>query len=240
MNHTLFKTTCALGLALVMSGCVNTRPQMSSIQSGLDAAGRPLINTPVVIPDPEPAAHGSLWRAGSKQFFKDSRAHAVGDMVTVVVSEVSEAEVEAATATTRSHSSEAGVTNLLNVAGKLTSRGIDTGAAGLLDTDSNRTFTGEGDTERKDSLSARIAAVVTQVLPNGYLVIQGKREVVVNYELKELMIQGIVRPEDISATNTIPSEKIAEARVFYAGRGLVDESQTPSYGVRFIDKVMPF
>jgi flagellar L-ring protein precursor FlgH len=213
---------------------------MTPIQASFDKAGRLMIDTPVVIPEPEPAAYGSLWRPGSKQFFKDSRAHEVGDIVTVVVSEVSEAVIEAETETSAVHNTASGITNLLNLEGKLTDRGIAPGVNSLIDTDSDRSFKGKGDTDRKDTLSASIAAVVTQVLPNGYLVIQGKREVVVNYELKELMIQGIVRPEDISATNTIASAKIAEARVFYAGRGLVDESQTPSYGVRFLDKVLPF
>lgn len=114
------------------------------------------------------------------------------------------------------------------------------GTGNLTNSNSNRTFAGDASTERTDELTARIAAMVTEVLPNGYLVIQGQREVVVNYELQELKLQGIVRPQDISADNTIPSEKIAEARISYAGRGMVDGAQEPQPAVRFVDKWLPF
>lgn len=235
--------TALLGLALLNSACSLTeqRPEMTSVQDSISQAQeRPVITSDIILPRPAKPEPGSLWKPGAKQFFKDSRAHQVGDILTVLVSESATAETEANTETTRSHDSESGLTNLLNVAGKLTSRGIATGAGGLLDTESNRTFTGEGSTDRSDTITARVAAIVTQVLPNGYLVIQGKRELVVNYELQELNIKGIVRPEDISAGNTVESDKIAEARIFYAGRGVVDESQAPQYGVRFIDRWMPF
>ena len=183
---------------------------------------------------------GSLWQPGSRQFFKDSRAHRVGDILTVLVSERAEAETEASTDATRSHNQTAGVSVLPFITGQLATRGIDLNPTGLADTDSNRRFQGDGSTDRSDTLTASVAAVVTQVLPNGLLVVQGQREVMVNYEKQMLTIQGMVRPEDISAQNTIASSKIAEARIAYAGRGLVDDAQTPQYGVRWIDKVLPF
>lgn len=229
------------GAAMVLSGCNALRPKQTPVDVAFtEIMQRPKIETDVIIkPSARPAA-GSLWRPGAKQFFKDSRAHAVGDIITIIVSENTEAETEATTETTRTHDNTSGVTNLLALGGKLTARGIPLGPTGLTDTESNRTFTGEGKTDRKDKLTGKIAAVVTQVLPNGYLVVQGKREVVVNYEMQEMGIQGIVRPEDITSNNTIASDKVAEARLFYAGRGTVDETQTPTYGVRFLDKVMPF
>lgn len=230
-------------LGLLLTGCVtDQRPGFTPIRDEMaKAAQNNTVMTPVVIAEPDKPAPGSLWRPGSRQFFNDSRAHKVGDILTVIVSETAEAEVEAATETTRTHNQESGIGNILKTtAGLLTNPAVTDATSNLVNTDSNRTFSGEGDTERSDTVTARIAAVVTQVLPNGYMVIQGKREVVVNYELQELSIQGIVRPEDISASNTIASEKIAEARVFYAGRGLVDDSQRPNYGVRFLDKVVPF
>lgn len=229
-----------LSSALVLSACVNQRPNMTAVPRTLDEYQQTQIATPIHIPEPAPTEPGSLWRQGSRQFFKDSRAHDVGDIVTIIVSEVSEAEVEAETETKRTTTQESGITNLLNAGSLLVNRGIALGDGGLVDANSQRNYKGEGDTDRKDKLSARITAIVTQVLPNGYLYVQGKREVVVNYELKELGIAGIVRPEDISSENTVSSEKIAEARVFYAGRGIVDHSQAPQYGVTFMDKVLPF
>ncbi len=244
MNKNKKIIALALG-SLALAGCSETmRPQMSSIPETLNnAMAQNQIATTVIIPEAAKPAHGSLWQPGSKQFFKDSRAHTVGDIVTILVSESAEAESEANTETTRKQTAGSNIGNTANLEGLLKARHIIDPVAtakNLLDTDSDRSYTGEGKTDRKDSLTASIAAVVTQVLPNGYMMIQGKREVVVNYELQELQIQGIVRPEDISANNTIPSSKIAEARIFYAGRGIVNETQTPQYGVRFLDKVLPF
>lgn len=239
-------TTALIGLAL--AGCNQSyRPQMTTIHDSLQQAMKESpVPTTVVIPEVAQPAPGSLWQPGSKQFFKDSRAHKVGDIVTVVVSESSEAASEATTEVDRSHDTNADIANLGNLEGALEARhlinpaGAATLASNLINTDSARTFAGEGKTDRKDNLTASIAAVVTQILPNGYMIIQGKREVMVNYEMQELQIRGIIRPEDISSGNTIASSKIAEARIFYAGKGLVDESQTPQYGVRFMDKVLPF
>ena len=229
--------------ASALTGCSTlTRPHMSPMGSDIANGADPqLIATPVVIPEPPAPAAGSLWRPGTRQFFKDSRAHAVGDIVTVLVNENATAESEANTETSRTNNTNSDVNNVANLEGSLITRHIiDPITRNLIDLDSNRSFNGEGKTDRSDSVSATIAAVVTQVLPNGYMVIQGKREVVINYELKELNIRGLIRPEDIAANNTIPSTKIAEARVFYAGRGVVDDTQTPAYGVRILDKILPF
>lgn len=231
----------ALAGVLLLSGCAAQRPGFTPIDRSLsEKANEPLVATPVVIPEPPKPAAGSLWQPGNKQFFKDSRASKVGDLVTVMVSEEAAAESEATTETTKSQNSNADVTNVGNLEGLLRSRSIINAAGNLLNTDSDRTFTGEGKTDRKDTFTGNVAAIVTQVLPNGYLVIQGKREIVINYELQQMQIQGIIRPEDISAANTIASNKIAEARIFYAGKGIVDDTQAPQYGVRFIEKISPF
>lgn len=227
-------------IAILAAGCQETvRPSLTAIGGGLPSTG-PSIATPIAMPAQGTPMPGSLWQPGSRQFFKDSRAHRVGDILTVLVSERAEAETEASTDATRSHNQTAGVSVLPFITGQLATRGIDLNPTGLADTDSNRRFQGDGSTDRSDTLTASVAAVVTQVLPNGLLVVQGQREVMVNYEKQLLTIQGMVRPEDISAQNTIASSKIAEARIAYAGRGLIDDAQTPQYGVRWIDKVLPF
>lgn len=234
------KQVIAWGMvATMLAGCTaSTRPQLSSVNSGLSNPQQ--VVTPVAIPNPPQPAVGSLWVPGSKQFFKDSRAHQVGDIVTVLVSEEATATIEGKTDASRTHSQSAGVSVLPFVSGQLLTRGIDLATNGLADTDSNRDFQGDASTDRKDSLQASVAAVVTQVLPNGLLVIQGQREVLVNYEKQILQLTGIVRPEDISAQNSVPSSKIAEARIAYAGKGMIDDAQTPQYGVKWIDKVLPF
>ncbi len=242
MKH-LNKLALSLTLAATtLGGCsYRDHPEHTPIAQTLsNAAQNPIVPTTVAIARPAERSPGSLWRAGAKDFFKDSRATHVGDIVTVLISESSQAEVDANTETTKTHNGSSGITNLLNLTDRMVNRGLTLGTTGLIDTDSNRTFNGEATTDRSDSLTARIAAVVTQVLPNGYLVIQGSREVMVNYEMQEMRIQGIVRPEDITSTNTINSEKIAEARISYAGRGMVDQVQEPQPGVRFLDKWMPF
>lgn len=234
-------TALAIASALSLAACQElVRPEVTPLANGLGTQPNVALNMPVSIPEPATPQHGSLWVPGSKQFFKDSRAHTVGDIITILVTENATAKVEAKTDSSRSHDQKAGLLDFLNLEGKLKERGIPLGSTNLVNTNSERTFSGDGKTDRKDSLTASIAAVITQVMPNGLLVVQGQREVVVNYEKQVMTLQGLIRPEDISSQNTISSGKIAEARIAYAGRGVVDEAQTPQYGVRWIDKVLPF
>lgn len=236
--------TTALALvatALTLGACQSlVRPEMTPLANGMGTQPNPALNMPVAIPEPATPQHGSLWVPGSKQFFKDSRARVVGDIVTIVVTENATAKVEAKTDASRTHEQQAGILGFLGYASRLSARNIPLTNTGLVDTNSNRDFQGDAKTDRKDSLTASIAAVVTQVMPNGLLVVQGQREVLVNYEKQVMTLQGLIRPEDISSQNTISSGKIAEARIAYAGRGVVDDAQTPQYGVRWIDKILPF
>lgn len=229
--------------ATTLTACAGYgRPEVTSLPSSFEemtSAQQQVPTSQLAIPAQQSTNAGSLWRPGSKQFFRDSRARQVGDIVTVLVTENAKAEVEANTESTREYEADSALSEMLGLPTRLLEpRGIN--PANLLNSNSNREFTGEAKTDREDTLEGRIAAVVTQMLPNGYMVIQGRREVMVNYELQDMRIQGIIRPEDISADNTIPSEKIAEARIVYAGRGLIDEAQQPQSGNRFLDKWMPF
>lgn len=186
------------------------------------------------------SAPGSLWQSGSKGFFKDNRAKSIGDIITINIKVAISANTTANTSASQTNKSQSGITNLFNLTDNLTHAGLTTGAGGLLNTESDRAFAGKGSTDRKDSLNTTIAATVTQVLPNGHLVVRGKREVAINYEMQELQIAGIIRPEDISANNTISSDQVAQSRISYGGKGNINEVQQKKWGARFIDRWMPF
>ena len=110
----------------------------------------------------------------------------------------------------------------------------------LLTADSTASSDGKGSVQRTEALQTNVAAVVTQVLPNGNLVVEGKQEIRVNFEIRELVVAGIVRPEDIQSDNTIDSSKIAQARIAYGGRGQITDVQQPRYGQQVMDVLLPF
>lgn len=235
LTKTIFTLSTA---ALLLTGCEGYgRPEMEPMAPAISQQMQAPGATPFMamqVP-PRPAA-GSLWQPNSNQFFKDPRAQQVGDILTIIVSENAKAATEANTDTTHQQDAESGVSSLFQLAGKKLVPGITND----LNSTRDNQFTGEGSTDRKDTLEARIAAVVTSKLPNGYLVVEGRREMLVNYEKQIMTIQGVVRPEDVNADNTISSDKVAEARISYAGRGVVDETQNPPYGSRFLQRWLPF
>ena len=110
----------------------------------------------------------------------------------------------------------------------------------LLTADATSSSDGKGSVQRQESLTTNIAAVVTQLLPNGNMVVEGKQEIRVNFEMRELIVAGIVRPEDIQSDNTIDSSKIAQARIAYGGHGQITDVQQPRYGQQVMDVLLPF
>jgi len=214
----MISRTALLGLvAINLAGC--------AAMERLDHIGEPPTLTPVgggvrtdrqvslPMPRPEPVVYqsNSLWAAGSRSFFKDQRATKIGDIVTVQISMDEKAELSNQTARSRKANETADMTNLLGLeqglAGQLLPGGYDPSTAIGVGSDSSTQ--GSGSVNRKEKIELTVAAVVTDVLPNGNLVIQGRQEVRVNFELREVVISGIVRPEDIGSDNTIPSAKIA-------------------------------
>lgn len=236
-------------LALTVSACgsmgriadIGKAPELSPIEQR-EVAGRDHNFAPgqqqferVAIPMPsvgeDPSARNSLWRAGNRHFFKDPRAAKVGDILTVEIAIADQAKVDNSTTRSRNNANSASVTDFplgLGKAGDLVNMGSDTVNGG------------SGSVDRSESITLTVAAVVTQVLPNGNLIIRGHQEVRVNFEVRELTIDGIVRPEDITATNTIEHSQIAEARVSYGGRGQLTDMQQPRYGQQLYDIIMPF
>ena len=191
------------------------------------------------MPKPEAVSYNanSLWRNGSRSFFKDQRAHQIGDLLTVTVNITDQANFANETQRSRTASEDSGITAFLG-SSFLSPKSALPGR--LLTANSASGTDGKGSIVRQETLQTNIATVVTQLLPNGNLVVEGKQEIRVNYEKRELIVAGIVRPEDIQSDNTINSSKIAQARIAYGGHGEISDIQQPRYGSQVMDVLLPF
>jgi flagellar L-ring protein FlgH len=221
---------------LILTGCsLMTRPD--AILS--DAPPTPVHKEP---PPAPPASPGSIWPGATSQnmIFTDKKAGYVNDIVTIVVEESATGGNKATTNTSRDGKSEFGVSALLGIESSILQRNANMGEAISVGGSSSNTLKGTGDTSRGGSLQARITARVVKVYENGNLYIEGKRMLTVNAEDQYLVLTGVIRPEDISSENTISSKYIADARIVYTGRGVVDEKMRPGWLSRALDYVWPF
>ncbi len=250
------RTAPALRLAAVLlaasalSGCGDTFSRLSEIGDGpkLTTTANPTARPdyrPVTMPMPAPEVvdenPNSLWRAGARAFFKDHRAKAVGDIITVKLNLSEKAKLENKTTRTRNDSEDTDVTKLLGLEAEFTKilpQAIT--PASVMSFGSASETEGDGTINRSEEVSFTMAAVVTQILPNGALVIMGRQEMRINSELREMMVTGVIRPEDISSDNEITHDKIAEMRVAYGGRGTLSELQRPRWGTQLWDIIFPF
>jgi flagellar L-ring protein FlgH len=190
---------------------------------------------------PMPASANSLWRSGARAFFNDQRASRVGDILTVLINIDDSAKTSNATTATRTGANTAGVTNLFGLEtlmSKVLPKGFDPAQA--INTNSSLAAGGTGGIVRQEQITLTIAAVVTGVLPNGNLEISGRQEVRTNNDTRVLTVAGIVRPEDITSTNTILHTQIAEARIDYGGRGDVEAVQKTAGGTALLQRFFPF
>jgi flagellar L-ring protein precursor FlgH len=241
------KLVLATLTAALLSGCsaadrfanIGAPPSLSAIDNPTTQAGYRPVHMPM--PDPVPAAYNpnSLWRSGSRAFFKDQRAHQIGDILTVKVRIADKAEIDNETKRSRKSTEDANVTDILGMSKLPILKKVPIPGK-VIGTDSTATNEGKGSVNRSEDLRTNIAAVVTQVLPNGNMVIEGRQEIRVNFELRELVVGGIVRPEDIESDNTLESTKIAQARIAYGGRGQISDVQQPRYGQQVLDIVPPW
>ncbi|MFQ6017282.1 MAG: flagellar basal body L-ring protein FlgH [Kiloniellaceae bacterium] len=236
-------------LALSLAACnalsrlseVGQEPPLSTIQNpAVLHASRP-----VAMPMPPPVAvdrqPASLWRPGSRAFLKDQRASQVGDILTVIIEIEDQATISNTTSRSRTNSEEADASSILGYEaslGQVLPEAVD--PTSLIDLGSESLSSGSGSVNRGEDINLRIAALVTQVLPNGNLVIAGRQEVRVNFEVRELQVVGMIRPEDITSTNTVSYDQIAEARIAYGGRGHISDVQQPRYGQQIYDIIWPF
>jgi len=217
---------------------IGEQPKLSAIDNPTTQPGYKPVQMPM--PKPEVASYNpnSLWRNGSRAFFKDQRARQVGDLLTVAVNITDKANIENDTSRSRSNKEDSGITDFIGSQTITQANKILPGR--ILTADSTSSSEGKGSVDRKEALQTNVAAVVTQVLPNGNLVVEGKQEIRVNFEIRELIVAGIVRPEDIQSDNTIDSTKIAQARIAYGGRGQITDVQQPRYGQQVMDVLLPF
>ncbi len=234
-------------MACVGSGCsavsrlsqIGETPKLTSIDNPTAQPGYKPVSMPMPKPETVSYSPNSLWRNGSRSFFKDQRAHQIGDILTVTVNITDQANFANETQRDRTSKEDSGITDFIG-AKTLGTQAQKVLPGRLLTTDSTSQYDGKGSVQRQESLQTSVAAVVTQVLPNGNLVVEGKQEIRVNFEMRELIVAGIVRPEDIQSDNTINSSKIAQARISYGGRGQITDFQQPRYGQQVMDVLLPF
>lgn len=241
----------ALGGALVLSACSTTLdrleqvgkpPPISAIQNPTQTPGYEPLSWP--LPETQPPARqyaNSLWQPGARTFFRDQRASRMGDILRVNIKIKDKAELDNETQRQRDSTETVGVPNLFGVEERLF-RALPGRAtpASLIGTDSTSNTRGTGNVKREETIETQVAAIVTQVLPNGNLVIDGKQEIRINNEIREVGVKGVVRREDINSDNTIESTQIAEARIIYGGRGQLTDVQQPRWGSQVIDAIAPF
>ncbi len=185
--------------------------------------------------------NASLWSANQRSLLGDRRASRPGDIMTVVIEINDSAEISNATSRGRSGSSSMAAPQLFGIPQAIDRRlpgGIALGAG--IETSGSNQFSGNGSVRRNEQLTLRVASTVVERLPNGVMRIEGRQEVRVNHELRELLVTGYVRPEDISRQNEITYDKIAGARVSYGGRGIISNVQQPAYGAQITDIIAPF
>jgi flagellar L-ring protein FlgH len=218
---------------------IGEQPRLSSIENPTTQPGYKPVQMPM--PKPETVSYNpnSLWRNGSRSFFKDQRAHQIGDLLTVTVNITDQANFANETQRSRTATEDSGITAFLG-SSLLGQRAQSVLPGRFLTADSAMGTDGKGSITRQETLQTNVAAIVTQVLPNGNLVVEGKQEIRVNYEKRELIVAGIVRPEDIQSDNTIDSSKIAQARIAYGGHGQISDIQQPRYGQQVMDVLLPF
>lgn len=231
----MMKRVCVLVLAALLGGCAvdmedfNQQPHLTPVGAGL------LPPRTEKVAHAEDAPGGPLsWEGTSADLFRDRRAMRRGDLLTVRIGIDDKAKIDSNSERSRDSKLTAG----FGIAADFLPANIPTQGEAAVNSKSESK--GEGSIDRSEKIELSVAAVVTDILPNGNLLISGSQEVRVNFEVRVLTIAGIVRPQDITRDNTVTYEKIAEARISYGGRGRISEVQQPAWGQQLFDIFTPF
>ncbi len=229
-------------LALALGGCQKTYdslafgPSLTPVGYGINQRTDPI---PMAFPPPPTRSFASTWDQGTQSLYRSIRASKVGDVVTVTIAMNDKAQFDNQTDRSRKSAQQAGLDVAVAAEGFGWS-GAAGSAMGDLTMNSDTAAKGKGSIDRSEKLQLQVAAVVTEVMPNGNLMISGSQEILVNYEVRVLNVAGMVNPLDISGRNLISYDKIAEARISYGGRGRLMDVQQPAWGQRIYDVVAPF
>jgi flagellar L-ring protein FlgH len=246
MNTQTRSGLAALGGVLLLGGCAGISdaiapPELTPISNPATIAGSERVSMPLPPPSMEVSAPNSLWRTGARSFFGDQRASTIGDILTVNIEIADSAQLNNSTQRSRTSAEESGIQALLGLEGVIQNALPGTPSLDpAIGFDSRSSSNGSGSVNRQESVSLTVAAVITDRLANGNLVIGGSQEVRINNELRELLVSGVIRPEDIASDNTIEHTKIAEARISYGGRGDITQVQRDRYGKLIYDRIAPF
>lgn len=231
---------------LAVAGCgkldqVGRAPEFSGLEGTNQHYAMYSASLPQDVTAATPSDGSSLWGSGTGAIVGDQRASRRGDILTVVIEIDDKASISNTTGRNRSGSQKAGLPDFIGIPQRINDalpEGASMGEA--YESKSSSTFKGSGSVSRKEQLTLRIAATVVEVLPNGVLRVEGQQEVRVNYEMRELIVTGFVRPNDISRQNEITYDKIAGARISYGGRGQISDFQQPTYGQQAADILLPY
>ena len=236
----------ALTAILSLSACsdladVGQAPEFTPLVPNLEHHALYNLPIPEVTDRRRATDTASLWSSGQRSLLGDRRANRPGDILTVVIEIDDQAEISNSSARGRSGSQSMGVPQLLGIP-QVIDNYLPEGAsmADAVSMDSSSSFQGSGTVSRNERLTLRVATTIIERLPNGVVRIEGSQEVRVNNELRELIVTGYIRPEDISRRNEIEYDRIAGARISYGGRGQISQMQQPRYGQQVVDIVMPF
>ncbi len=231
---------------LLLPALVVSLPVFSGCAANPEPVPATAIKTDASPPDfapryvPLEPSEGSLWTDSGNFLFMDKRARRVGDTLTVDIIENSSSNMDVNTETTRDSSVSAGIPNFFGAMKTIASNNSNFDSGNMINGSLANEFKGEGSSDRSGMITASIGARVMEVLPNGNLVIFGKREMQVNNETQFIMVSGVVRPVDITQDNRIKSTYLADSRIEYSGRGVLAEKQKPGWGARVLDHVWPF
>jgi len=216
-------------VSIMMSGCVVQQTEVMS--PTFDQQLKPPVQT---------YSNGSIWQASSVALTEDGKARRIGDIVTIIVVETASASKQAATATGRSSEISAGIPNMLGLEESKIITSNFAALSKLINASASSKFDGSGSTSRKETLSATISAKVIDVLSNGNLKVEGRRNVRVNNEDQIVTVKGTIRQRDITAENTINSIFVADAQISYSGEGIISDRQKPGWLMNVVDKLWPF
>ncbi len=240
--------SCLLPLLLAASvaGCGTSTdfaraPALSPVSESPELVAMQSPGSPLSLDPDRPVDAASLWSGDRRSLLATPRAETRGDIVTVMIEIDDEAEFSNSSERSRSASGSAGITDMFGLPQRINDN-LPGGATldPFLGYESRSRSGGDGSTRRNEQLTLRVAATVTEILPNGSFAIEGRQEVRVNFELRELIVTGFVRPEDISRRNEVSYDKIAAARISYGGRGRITEVQQPRWGQQIVDTISPF